>query len=101
MVGVADGSEVPVGVVGAVGGVVGPVDGVVDWLGVLGVEPEVGRVDGVVVGDPLVEPELLGVESGFCDGEVLSCVPLPPGFCGAGGLFDPLWPGSFVNTLLW
>jgi len=91
------------GVVGAVEDPVGPVDGVVEGvLGALGVEPEVDGVDGVVLGVWPPDPDEFGDESGFCEGVVSSCVPFPPGFSGAGWLFEPpLRPGSLVNTLLW
>ena len=99
------GSGVPVGAdVGAVEGVVAPADGLVEAaVGVFGAESDVAGVEGVVLGAELLDPDDAGDdESGFCDGVVPWCVPLPPEYCCAGwSCAPPLWPGSLVNTLLW
>src|SRR5882762_10832262 len=105
VLGVVVGFALPVGaVVGEVEGAVEPVDGPVEGvLGALGVEAESDGVEGIELGDELLDPDGVGDgESGFCDGVVPSCVPLPPEFPVAGWSCEPpLWPGSLVNTLLW
>ena len=87
---------VVVGPVLLVGSVVGagvddvgePVEGVLGVLGTPDVEPEFGGVEGIELGEELLDPDGVGVGVGVGVGFVPSLV-LPPGFSVAGWLFEP------------